>query len=219
MPNWITTRVCRVSLIGKDVPDDLAYPMVLKRLLMYSRRTATGCLEWTRWRNAEGYGYTSFRNHPERTHGLMFRAVKGPIQKGMIIRHTCDNPSCMEPSHLLIGTEADNTADSLARGRHFRAAKTHCKRGHDLAIHAKVFAGGGRSCQACAKLRYHTPNRVIRRNESSHCTAGHELSGDNRYVSPRGYVECQTCRTAARFRFVQRRKAISTSNNPDCGGQ
>jgi hypothetical protein len=236
----VNLNTCNERYVGKEVPDHLAYPMILKRLLAKSRRTENGCLEWTGWRNYEGYGQTSFRSHNEPTHRLMYLAIKGPVPDDKIIRHKCDNPPCMEPDHLLLGTEAQNTADSLERGRHYRASKTHCRRGHDLAEHALITHEGFRSCRPCSRIRQRMmagwseydainepvcevgqrPAHIIigipykgRPKESSHCTKGHELTDENRYVSPRGFVECQTCRSEARARFVARKRAL-TSNNP-----
>ena len=234
MPRGVHKNSCNERYVGKDVPDNIALPMILKRLLKNGRRTESGCLEWTRWRNAEGYGFTSFRSHNEPTHRLMFMATKGPIPEGGIIRHRCDNPPCMEPEHLLLGTEADNTADTIERGRHFRASKTHCKRGHDLS-NALITSDGNRACRICNRIKQrmmagwseedairepalqgHRPRHVNlvepyrgRAKESSHCTNGHELSGANLYVSPRGYTECQTCRNAARERFRAKKRSTN----------
>lgn len=206
--NGVHRSTCNDRYVGKDVPDEIAFPMILKRLLARSKRTESGCLEWIGWRNYEGYGETSFRSHAHPTHRLMYMAVKGPIPEGMIIRHKCDNPPCMEPGHLLVGTEAENTADSIARKRHYRTAKTHCHKGHDLALHARINADGSRACRLCAKIRQSQP-RVVSSKKPGYCGRGHRLV-DNCYVSRRGYVECQTCRRNARTRFVARKRAAST---------
>jgi len=131
-PKGVHKLTCTITHIGRDVPDELAYPMALKRLLSRGVRTESGCLEWAGLRNDEGYGFTSFRSHPARTHVLMYRCIKGPLPDGMLVRHTCDNPPCMEPDHLLAGTKADNKADCVTRNRHrFNPIEyTHCTRGH-----------------------------------------------------------------------------------------
>lgn len=48
----------------------------------------------------------------------MYEAARGPIPPGMVVRHRCDNPACVNPAHLEVGTHADNRADCVARNRH-----------------------------------------------------------------------------------------------------
>jgi len=56
-----------------------------------------------------------------RVHRLMWEAVNGPIPEGYYILHTCDNPPCINPNHLFLGTQADNIHDSQAKGRSRKA--------------------------------------------------------------------------------------------------
>lgn len=53
-----------------------------------------------------------------RAHRLVYTVIHGDIPRFGVIRHTCDNRRCIRPKHLLLGTDADNTADMMARGRH-----------------------------------------------------------------------------------------------------
>ncbi len=50
-------------------------------------------------------------------HRLVWEAHNGKIPNGKLIRHSCDNPSCMNLNHLILGTPADNMADMVSRGR------------------------------------------------------------------------------------------------------
>jgi len=52
-----------------------------------------------------------------RAHRVMYECTKGPIPPGMVVRHTCDNPACINPDHLIIGTHKDNSQDMVKRGR------------------------------------------------------------------------------------------------------
>ena len=54
-------------------------------------------------------------------HRLVFEECFGDIPEGMIIRHKCDNPPCINPEHLELGTHQDNTNDKMERGRHVSA--------------------------------------------------------------------------------------------------
>lgn len=56
--------------------------------------------------------------NPFRRTNLYYEYCWGPIPLDMIIRHKCDNPSCINPNHLLIGTHKDNSNDKIERGRY-----------------------------------------------------------------------------------------------------
>lgn len=56
-------------------------------------------------------------------HRKAFVAAHGPIPKGFLVRHTCDNSRCVEPSHLVLGTHADNMRDRMERGRQARGER------------------------------------------------------------------------------------------------
>lgn len=75
------------------------------------------CWEWTAARNRRGYGRFNYRGKNRHAHrlALEFRGVE--IPDGMLALHSCDNPPCVNPAHLRVGTYADNAADMMERGR------------------------------------------------------------------------------------------------------
>jgi hypothetical protein len=76
-----------------------------------------GCWEWKGARDNRGYGRINVKDTPFLAHRLAYQfSVGDPGEKH--IRHKCDNPSCVRPSHLQIGTHVENMADKMARGRH-----------------------------------------------------------------------------------------------------
>ena len=91
----------------------------------------TGCWNWTLAKNARGYGriYCKIidddgveRNMQLLAHRASWMVHNGPIPvgdgpHGMVIMHKCDNPACVNPAHLEIGTQADNVQDMLNKGR------------------------------------------------------------------------------------------------------
>lgn len=82
-----------------------------------------GCAEWTGYRNPDGYGMinTGSRTDGSRrtigAHRFAWEMLRGPVPAGLQVCHKCDNPACVEPSHLWLGTFADNMKDKVAKGR------------------------------------------------------------------------------------------------------
>lgn len=80
------------------------------------------CWIWTGTSLAVGgYGYISHKRKMYRAHRLSYEWTKGSIPKGMFICHTCDNPKCVKPEHLFLGTPADNVHDMIKKGRDTKA--------------------------------------------------------------------------------------------------
>lgn len=78
-----------------------------------------GCWLWT-GATARGYGTFGSGGQFGRNvlaHRFAWQRKNGPIPAGMVICHSCDNPPCVNPAHLWIGTHADNVADKIAKGR------------------------------------------------------------------------------------------------------
>lgn len=86
------------------------------------READNGCLEWTGRLHADGYGEFDVPRRPGRnvsvlTHRQAWEYTWGSIPEGLYVRHTCDNPKCGNPDHLLLGTQTDNMQDMVSRGR------------------------------------------------------------------------------------------------------
>jgi hypothetical protein len=83
-----------------------------------------GCWPWLGNCNKDGYGRISLRRGVIiLAHRYAFEKYVGPIPEGQRLLHSCDNPPCCNPAHLSVGTQADNVADMIAKGRarfHFR---------------------------------------------------------------------------------------------------
>jgi hypothetical protein len=82
-------------------------------------RAESGCMEWQRGRVSKGYGACADEvgSGSGDAHIEAYFLTHGPIPDGMQVCHTCDNPPCGEPSHLWLGTAAENQADKVAKGR------------------------------------------------------------------------------------------------------
>ena len=116
------------------------------------------CWEWQGTRFPSGYGHFS---HNRYAHRLVWELTYGPVPKGAGVCHTCDNPPCCNPDHLFLGTQKDNVADMLhkGRGRHQRYPqkrhqKTHCTHGHAFTPeNTYITPGDQRQCRECTNTR------------------------------------------------------------------
>jgi hypothetical protein len=81
-----------------------------------------GCWIWAASKMADGYGLFFNGAKTERAHRVAYRLWNGPIQQGLSVLHQCDNPSCVNPSHLFLGTQKDNVDDMMKKGRSAHAA-------------------------------------------------------------------------------------------------
>lgn len=108
----------------------------MRSLRRSSVRREDGCLEWTGYRNQYGYGRLCVTLADgtvklKTVHALSweFHTGEPPPPKGdKVLMHSCDNRACWEPSHLRLGTYAENDADCRAKGRNFvPSRKVFCR--------------------------------------------------------------------------------------------
>ena len=86
---------------------------------LYKRvRKTEGCWLWQGSLNPKGYGMMSIDSRPRLVHRISWQVAHGPIPGGAFVLHKCDNPICVRPDHLFLGTQQDNMSDMVAKGRH-----------------------------------------------------------------------------------------------------
>jgi hypothetical protein len=121
-------------------------------------KKVAGCWEWQGARHSFGYGQFRVGNGTKRgrmifAHRFAYEGAWGPIEDGLEVMHTCDNPRCVRPAHLRAGTHAENMQDMIAKGRRksvsHNRGKTHCVRGHEFTEENTYRRGGWRSCRRC----------------------------------------------------------------------
>lgn len=103
--------------------DDMWEPWresIRARLDSKSEVLESGCIEWRGAKLPKGYGQLRL-SHPirklETVHRLAWIMQSGDIPAGLDVCHRCDNPSCLNPAHLFLGTRKQNMEDMVAKGR------------------------------------------------------------------------------------------------------
>lgn len=110
------------------------------------------CWEWTGARHAQGYGHLRAAGRTMKAHRVSALIHFGPFDRRMDVRHTCDNPPCVNPNHLRVGTTLQNVRDCIDKGRfrNHNQAKTHCLRGHAFTDeNTYITKLGRRNCRTC----------------------------------------------------------------------
>jgi len=101
-----------------------------------------GCELWTGRLDRDGYGFRG----KSRAHIVAWVEVNGPVPAGLELEHTCRRRACCAPWHLEAVTRSENEKRKSFR---YRVKRTHCPRGHELAINRVVTPEGGIVCRAC----------------------------------------------------------------------
>lgn len=159
-------RDCRARARGAAPPEapgrkDVDNALRVAFWKRVSRAGDNDCWTWLGCVDSKGYGRLRHgkRNAVQnmRANRVSWMVHHGAVPDDLVVMHLCDNPICVNPRHLALGTTAANNWDAIHKGR-FRAPnslKTHCLRGHALAgDNLSIAKDGGRICLTCRREKY-----------------------------------------------------------------
>lgn len=153
-----------------------------------ARGAPEACWLWLGATDPKGYGRVGIRDRPRPAHRVAYELTNGPIPVGLLVCHRCDNPPCVNPAHLFLGTVADNVADMMAKGRgpngERSGARTHPERiprgmaqggaklTDDQVVEIRRLYAAGAGSQRTLAARFGvaviTVSRVVRRTHWTH---------------------------------------------------
>ena len=135
---------------------------------------ASGCWNWTAALAGKGYGQMKLPKQRKQgyAHRLSYMIHKGEIPNGKYVCHTCDNPKCVNPDHLFLGTSKDNQQDMKSKGRHLYGERnTEHKLTEDAVRKIKQLVSDGISQSKIADMfgiQQMTVSRIKRGQRWSH---------------------------------------------------
>lgn len=124
-------------------------PKFLKRFWKKINVTSNpdDCWNWGNYSKTRGYGRIGVAGKNRFAHRISYEIAFGEIPTGLLVCHRCDNPSCCNPNHLFLGTNGDNNADMMRKGRNAQPKGDQVKHSkltsQQVRIIREVFAGGG----------------------------------------------------------------------------
>lgn len=180
----------------------------------------TGCHEWKgATRGSSNYGAIKIGGKPHYAHRVAWELANGPIPEGKYVLHTCDNPNCVNPEHLEVGTQRKNMRDMHKRFRaafRVRHCKRYCSKGHLRTIQT---VGPKGECKTCAAERYkelRLSTWKVRMEKRHTCKNGHRktVANTRMTISPatgKPILHCKECARQAKLRYKLRKEVADGS--------
>lgn len=117
---------CRKWIRERYTPKHGRFMPVAERFWSHVDKSGD-CWVWTSSRNQHGYGQVHFQSRPRFAHRVSWILTNGEILNDLWVLHHCDNPPCVRPDHLFLGTPKDNSQDMVRKGRQRKGGHGHTK--------------------------------------------------------------------------------------------
>jgi hypothetical protein len=166
-------------------------------------RKTDGCWIWQGASHEKGYGCFFFRGRKRSAHVVSYTLFVGEVPDGLMVCHECDNPPCVRPDHLFVGTNQDNILDAFSKGRgcsqvhpdkYFGVRSVNAKLTDCAVVEARVCARLGESSRSIAE-RLSVTDRTLRRIIDEERYAVIRCPKANAFRAVASHVaECDRCR-------------------------
>ena len=114
-----------------------------------TKRGGYGQLPFTTWESRRANRYSYYLN------------VDRNFDRSLDVCHSCDNPPCVNPRHLWLGTRKDNLIDMCNKNRHPNKKKTHCRKGHEYTLENTYIYKNGRWCRECFRIKERKKRKML----------------------------------------------------------
>lgn len=140
-----------------------------ERFFAKVRKTDT-CWEWIGAKSWTGYGHIRFNGVVRKSSRVIWQLTYGDIPKGLCVLHSCDNPSCVNPAHLRLGTQKENVLEMHSKKRAWQNKVMFCSKGHpydekNTWKHNKFNERRCRKCHAEYSRRFYHVKRIKERTQ------------------------------------------------------
>lgn len=129
-----------------------------------SEGSSASCWLWLGSKNLKGYGHFRLNGKIEQAHRAAWLVAYGEIPKGLHVLHACDNPPCVNRDHLFLGTNGDNSADKISKGRQAKGKKIYSTKltPADVLEMRRLYATGKVTHRILAKMFHVNHSQIYR---------------------------------------------------------